>query len=100
MSRFTIAAAAALISLAAAPAFASPLTIASHGENFAIQYNTDNNIVGGGAVRVIGQGESQRVIHTDASAMQSSAGIPVFVGGSEGGIAYLPADASVRMAAR
>ncbi|MBO1077239.1 hypothetical protein [Roseomonas marmotae] len=96
MSRFLTAAAAALISLSAASAFATPLTVLSQGETFAVQYDPSDtgSIVGGGAVRVMGQGESQQITHVEARFAHRMAGIPVFTGGSEGGIAYLPAGAS------
>lgn len=101
MSRFT-AAAAALISLSAASAFAAPLTVVSQGENFSVQYDAGHtgNIVGGGAIRVLGQGESQQFVHVDLSSANRAAGIPVFTGGSEGDVVYLPTSASSMMASR
>jgi hypothetical protein len=103
MSRFIAAAAAALISLSAASAFAAPLTVLSQGETFAVQYDAGytGNVVGGGAVRVSGQGESQQIAHVDPAFAHRAAGIPVFVGGSDGYVAYLPAAPSTSlMAAR
>jgi hypothetical protein len=101
MSRFVVAAAAALISLSSASAFADPLTVSSQGENFSVQYDAGEvgNIVGGGAIRVIGQGESQQIVHVDALSASRAVGIPVFTGGSEGDVAYLPAG-SLMMASR
>jgi hypothetical protein len=99
----TLLAAAALISAAASStAFAAPLTVTGTGESFAVQYDEHHtgNIVGGGAVRVTGNGESQQISYADSSFAQHVAGIPVFTGGSEGGVAYLPATYSSRMAAR
>ncbi|MBO1075442.1 hypothetical protein [Roseomonas marmotae] len=101
MSRFTTAAAALLVSFSAASAFATPLTVLGQGENFSVQYEESytGNIVGGGAVHVMGQGESQQIVHVEARFAPHAAGIPVFTGGSEGGVAYLPATASA-MASR
>jgi predicted secreted protein len=92
----TLLAAAALVGLSGATAFATPLTVVSQGENFSVQYDAGytGNIVGGGTVRIAGQGESQVIAYSDPSFANRSAGIPVFTGGSEGSVAYLPADAS------
>ncbi|MFC7557392.1 hypothetical protein ACFQU7_41985 [Pseudoroseomonas wenyumeiae] len=40
------------------------------------------------------------IAYSDPSFAHRSAGIPVFTGGSEGGVAYLPAASSSAMAAR
>jgi hypothetical protein len=98
----TLLAAAALVG-ASASAFAAPLTVVSRGESFAVQYEQGytGNIVGGGAVRVAGQGESQQIGYSDSRFAQHAAGIPVFTGGSEGDVAYLPvAPSATQMAAR
>jgi hypothetical protein len=94
MSSFrTLLAAAALVGFSGAAALATPLTVTGTGENFAVAYAPDytGNIVGGGVVRVTGNGESQQIAHLDRRFAQQPAGIPVFVGGSEGTVAYLPA---------
>lgn len=98
----TLLAAAALIG-ASSTAFAAPLTVVNQGENFSVQYEEGYtaNIVGGGAVRVIGNGESQEIAYVDSSFAHRTAGIPVFVGGAEGSVAYVPAaPSSSLMAAR
>jgi hypothetical protein len=98
----TLLAAAALLG-ASASAFAAPLTVLGQGETFAVRYDAGHagNIVGGGAVRVGGQGESQQVAHLDPAFARRAAGTPVFTGGSEGEVAYLPAAPSAtQMAAR
>jgi hypothetical protein len=97
----TLLAAAALIG-ASSTAFAAPLTVVNQGESFAVEYaeGYTGNIVGGGAVRVAGQGESQQIAHLDGRFVEQTAGIPVFVGGSEGTVAYLPLASSSQMAAR
>jgi hypothetical protein len=103
MSSFrTLLAAAALLGLSGATAFATPLTVVSQGENFLVQYDAGytGNIVGGGTVRIAGQGESQVIAYSDPSFTNRSAGIPVFTGGSEGSVAYLPVASSSTMAAR
>jgi hypothetical protein len=96
----TLLAAAALVG-ASASAFAAPLTVVSRGESFAVQYEQGytGNIVGGGAVRVAGQGESQQIGYSDSRFAQHAAGIPVFAGGSEGGVAYLPAQSQAQFLA-
>ena len=57
----TLLAAAALIGAASSTAFAAPLTVVNQGESFEVQYEAGytGNIVGGGAVRVTGNGENQ-----------------------------------------
>jgi hypothetical protein len=97
----TLLAAAALVG-ASASAFAAPFTVISQGETFTVQYEQGytGNIVGGGTVRVTGQGEGQQIGYNDSGFAQRVAGIPVFTGGSEGGVAYLPSTATSQMAAR
>jgi hypothetical protein len=98
----TLLAAAALMG-ASASAFAAPLTVVNQGESVSVQYEEGytGNIVGGGTVRVAGQGESQQIRYNDASFAHRVAGTPVFTGGSEGDVAYLPAvPAGTQMAAR
>ncbi|RMI17071.1 hypothetical protein EBE87_24105 [Pseudoroseomonas wenyumeiae] len=98
----TLLAATALLGLSGATAFAAPLNVVNQGENVSVEYDAGytGNIVGGGAVRVAGQGESQMIAYSAPSFAHRSAGIPVFTGGSEGGVAYLPAASSAAMAAR
>jgi hypothetical protein len=98
----TLLAAAALVG-ATASAFAAPLSVVNQGENFSVQYEAGytGNIVGGGAVRVAGQGESQEITYGDSRFAPHAAGIPAFTGGSEGDVAYVPlAISATQMAAR
>jgi hypothetical protein len=76
--------------------------VVSQGENFSVQYDAGytGNIVGGGTVCIAGQGENQVIAYSDPGFANRSAGIPVFTGGSEGGVAYLPVPSSSAMAAR
>jgi hypothetical protein len=84
-----------------ASAFAAPLTVVTQGESFAVQYEQGyTSTIIGGAVRVSGQGEGQQIGYNGNSFAQGTAGIPVFTGGSEGGVAYLPTTAASQMAAR
>jgi hypothetical protein len=93
MTAFRSLFAAAALMGAAANASAALLTVTGTGENFAVAYasGSTGTIVGGGAVRVTGNGESQQIAHLDHRFAQQPAGIPVFVGSSEGTVAYLPA---------
>ncbi|KAA2211928.1 hypothetical protein [Teichococcus oryzae] len=95
--------AAALLGLAAGSAVAQPLTVTGEGENFAVAYDPayTGNIVGGGAVKVVNWGQNVRIVHQDPSFTHHSAGIPVFEGGSEGNVVYLPQlDAGTSLASR
>ena len=99
----TLFAATALLGAASAAASAAPLATATQGESFAVAYAPGyaGNIVGGGFVRLEGNSRSLRIIHEDASFAHQAAGIPVFTGGSEGNVAYLPAGtANSALAAR
>lgn len=104
MSAFrTLLAATALLGAASAAATAAPLAVTSQGENFAVDYAPDytGNIVGGGFVRLEGNNQSLRIIHQDDRFARQAAGTPVFTGGSEGSVAYLPTSgASNTLAAR
>jgi len=85
------AALAAILALGAAPASAQ-ITVLSQGETFAVQRDPADtgNIVGGGSVEVLSQGENVRIRHRDPAYVERAPGIPVAVGGSNGDIAYLP----------
>ncbi|MCI0753661.1 hypothetical protein [Teichococcus vastitatis] len=99
----TLFAAAALMGLAAGSALAEPLTVNSQGENFAVTYDRayTGNVVGGGAVQVENRGQNLRIVHQDPNFTRHSAGIPVFEGGSEGNVVYLPqVDGHTNLAAR
>jgi hypothetical protein len=100
----SLLAAATLLATAAAPtAFAAPLPVVNQGESFSVQYQDSytGNIVGGGAVRIISQGESQQISYGNSRFAQHATGIPVFTDGSEGDVAYLPATPSTpQIAAR
>jgi hypothetical protein len=101
--RSLLAAAALLSAAASSTAFAAPLPVVNQGESFSVSYEPSftGNIVGGGTVRLAGQGESQQISYNDSRLAQHAAGIPVFTGGSEGDVAYLPlATSSTQMAAR
>ncbi|MFC3125946.1 hypothetical protein ACFOD4_12830 [Pseudoroseomonas globiformis] len=89
----TFLAAAALLGLAAGSAIAQPLAVTDRGENFTVTYDESysGNIVGGGQVETRGNGNNLRIIHEDARYARHSAGVPVFEGGSEGNVVYLPA---------
>jgi hypothetical protein len=80
-----------MFALAAAPASAQ-ITVLSQGENFAVQRDPADtgNIVGGGAVEVLSQGETVQIRHRDPAYAERGPGIPVAVGGSNGDIVYLP----------
>jgi hypothetical protein len=82
---------ATMLALAAAPASAQ-ITVLSQGESFAVQRAPADtgNIVGGGAVEVLGQGENFRIRHRDPAYAERAPGIPVPVGGANGDIVYLP----------
>jgi hypothetical protein len=100
----TLLAAATLVGAAASSnAFAAPLSVVNQGEAFSVQYEEGytGNIVGGGAVRVAGQGESQQIRYSDSHFAQHAAGIPVYTGGSEGDVVYVSVTLSAtQMAAR
>jgi hypothetical protein len=50
---------------------------------------------------VVNQDESQQIAYSDSRFEQHAAGIPVFIGGSEGNVAYLPViPSATQMAAR
>ncbi|MBO1073139.1 hypothetical protein [Roseomonas marmotae] len=66
----------------------------NQGEQVAVEYPPGHtgNIVGGGATRTEGNGESLHIHHEDAAFARPAPGIPVFTGGSEGDVTYLPVD--------
>ncbi|RKK03941.1 hypothetical protein EBE87_03435 [Pseudoroseomonas wenyumeiae] len=99
----TLLAATALLGAASAAASAAPLAVINQGESFAVEYAAGyaGNIVGGGFVRLEGNNRSLRIIHEDPSFARRAVGIPVFTGGSEGDVAYLPVgSANSSLAAR
>jgi hypothetical protein len=75
---------------AGSTAFAATLSVVNQGESVSVQFEDGDagDIVGGGPVRVTGQGESQEIAYGDSRFAHRAAGIPVFTGGSEGGVAY------------
>ena len=99
--RTLLAAAALLGTAASSSAFAAPLSMVNQGEAFSVQYEEGytGNIVGGGVTRVASQGENVQIAHLDSRFAQQPAGIPVFVGGSEGSIAYVPAQGQAQFLA-
>lgn len=66
--------------------------IFSQGENFAITYDkTAQNVVGGGRVAVMQQGEGMNISYASDAPTQSG-GFAQFIGqGESGSIGYLPA---------
>jgi hypothetical protein len=87
---------AVILALGVAPASAQ-ITVLSQGETFAVQRDPADtgNIVGGGAVEVLNQGETVSIRHRDPAYAERAPGIPVAVGGSNGDIVYLsPGSAS------
>jgi len=69
-----------------------PLTILGTGENFAVEYSNDGgNILGGGAVQVIGNGEGAVYRHAPNAPAQGGY-LPRVVGNGESArIVYSPA---------
>jgi hypothetical protein len=91
---------ATVLALAAVPASAQ-IIVLSQGENFSVQRDAADtgNIVGGGVVDVLGQGENVRIRYHEPSYAKRAPGIPVEVGGSNGDIVYLaPGNASTLVA--
>jgi hypothetical protein len=90
MFRNALLSAALLTTVLAGAASAEPFSVMSQGENFSVSYADDSdNIVGGGRVSVIGNGNSMRIVYAEPGFAQQALGIPVFTGGSEGDVAYL-----------
>jgi hypothetical protein len=87
--------------LAGGASAAEVFPVTSQGESFSVDYSHDqNNIVGGGFARASGGGQDVRISYADPSIGNKAPGIPVFVGGSEGRIAYITAPASTTLASR
>lgn len=86
----------------AGTSFAQDLTVNGTGENFSVSYapSYTGNIVGGGTVRLLGNGESLQVQYENNRFAHRAAGIPVFQGGSEGDIAYLSSAEAAVVAGR
>jgi hypothetical protein len=69
-----------------------PLTVLGTGENFAVDYSNDGgNILGGGAVRVIGHGESAVYQHASDAPAQHGWTPHVVSQGEAGRVTYSPA---------
>lgn len=94
----TLLAAAALLGLVGT-AQARDLVVNDNGENFSVSYAADyiGNVVGGGAVRTQGNGNTLAIIYEDERFTQAAEGTPVDRGGSNGEVAYL---ASTSVASR
>lgn len=88
---FSFGTALATMLALAAPAGAQ-ITVLSQGESFAVQRDPADtgNVVGGGAVEVLNQGENLRIRHRDPAYAERAPGLPVPVGGNNGDIVYLP----------
>jgi hypothetical protein len=101
MFRNAILSAALLTAGLVGAAHAQDLQVINQGEQFAVEYPAGytGNIVGGGVTRVASQGENVQIAHLDSRFAQQPAGIPVFVGGSEGSIAYVPAQGQAQFLA-
>jgi predicted secreted protein len=86
--------------LAGAASAADSFPVFSQGESFSADYSHDmNNIVGGGFASASG-GQDVRISYANPNIGNKAAGIPVFVGGSQGDVAYVVAPASVALASR
>jgi hypothetical protein len=67
-----------------------PITILGTGENFAVEYkNVNQNILGGGTVRVIGGGESAVYVHSVTSPAQRGRIVGSVTSGEAGRITYI-----------
>jgi hypothetical protein len=87
--------------LTGAASAADVFPVMSQGESFSVDYSNDmNNIVGGGFARAISGGQEVRISYANPNIGNKSPGIPVFVGGSEGNVAYLMAPGSTSLASR
>ncbi|MXP62303.1 hypothetical protein E0493_02920 [Roseomonas sp. M0104] len=93
----TLFAAAALLGMSGTLAQAQDaLTVTGTGENFAVSYAAEHtgNILGGGFAKVVDQGRNSRIVYADPALGQKASGLPVFTGGQEGAVVYLPAPAA------
>ncbi|MBO1080211.1 hypothetical protein [Roseomonas haemaphysalidis] len=83
------------MALGATSALHAQEAVINQGEQFHVSYPAGytGNIVGGGDTVTVTSGRYPQVTYTGAF-HENSAGIPVFTGGSEGGVAYLPAPAT------
>ena len=95
MIRNTMLAAALLaagMSLGATSALHAQEAVINQGEQFHVSYPAGytGNIVGGGESVTVTAGRFPQVSYTDPNFVAPH-GIPVFVGGTEGTVAYLPA---------
>jgi hypothetical protein len=79
---------------------AEPFPVMSQGESFSVDYSNDrNNIVGDGFATATG-GEDVHISYANPNIGNRAAGIPVFVGGSEGDVAYIVMPNSNTLASR
>lgn len=93
---------AAGLALGATSTLHAQEAVVNQGEQFHVSYPAGytGNIVGGGETVTVTAGRYPQVNYTGAF-HEASAGIPVFVGGNEGGVAYLPTpEASAHLATR
>jgi hypothetical protein len=91
---------AAGLALGATSTLHAQEAVVNQGEQFRVTYPAGytGNIVGGGETVTVTAGRYPQVNYTGAF-HEASAGIPVFTGGTEGGVAYLPAPATGAMTA-
>jgi hypothetical protein len=97
---FAAALALAATLLPAGPAAAMRFT--NQGEQASVEYDAGDrgNILGGGSLRIEGQGESQRIAYDEPRLARPVPGLARAAGGSEGEITYLPLDTAQPMLAR
>jgi hypothetical protein len=86
---------------AGAASAAEIFPVMSKGESFSVDYSHDqNNIVGGGFASANGGGQEVRISYADPSIGNKPAGIPVFVGGMQGNVAYIVMPHATALASR
>jgi hypothetical protein len=102
MNAFRTLLAAAALAASTAAASAAPLTVLNQGESFAVQHDPSytGNIVGGGFVRTEGNNQTLTIHYSNPDFAHRTAGVPVFTGGSEGTVVYLPSGNAAVLAAR
>jgi hypothetical protein len=90
------------LTISAGLAQAQTLTVIGTGENFAVEYGPGHvgNIVGGGAVELLGGAQDGLILYQEAGFARRPSGFPMDPGG-EGQLVYLPqVPTSTMMSAR